>query len=177
MPRTLFTTDRLLARQITAADLPTMLAVYGDREAMRWVGDGEPLTAESCARWLEVTENNYRTKGYGMSTLEERASGQVVGFCGLVHPGGQSEAEIKYALLRRFWGLGLATEAARGMLAYGTATFGLAHIIATVALEHTASHHVLGKAGLAKGRLITQDDGSQTQVFTWQGDASSDTQP
>ena len=113
----IFETSRLLGRHLEPGDLGAMLEVYGDADAMRWVGDGQPLEESQCARWLEVTENNYRLRGYGMSTLVERASGEVVGFCGLVHPGGQSEAEIKYALKRRYWGLGLATEAARAMLA------------------------------------------------------------
>jgi hypothetical protein len=31
-----------------------MHAVYGDASAMRWVGDGEPLERERCARWIDV---------------------------------------------------------------------------------------------------------------------------
>ena len=77
-----------------------MLAVYGDAEAMRWVGDGTPLSPEECDRWLVVTAENYAKRGYGMFALVERETGAVVGFCGLVHFGGQAEPEIKYALLR-----------------------------------------------------------------------------
>jgi len=65
-----------------------MLAVYGDADAMRWVGDGEPITHEACVKWLEVTENNYRVRGYGMFALVNRKTQEVLGFCGLVHPGG-----------------------------------------------------------------------------------------
>ena len=164
----IFETERLIGRHLEPEDLAPMLAVYSDADAMRWVGDGKPLVQDQCARWLEVTENNYRLRGYGMSALIERSSGEVVGFCGLVHPGGQLEAEIKYALKRSHWGLGLATEAARAMLAYGAEVMGLRSVIATTAPENSASHRVLVKAGMVPSALRTNSDGSQTQVFAWQ---------
>lgn len=163
--RQLFSTDRLIVRQWRPDDATALLEVYGDREAMRWVGDGEPLTHEECDRWLEVTGRNYRLRGYGMNTLVDRASGEVVGFAGLVHPGGQLEAEIKYALARRHWGRGLATEAAIGLVRYGLDVAGLREIIATTAPENTASHSVLMKAGLQRAELRENEDGSATQVF------------
>lgn len=164
----IFETERLIGRHLEPEDLVPMLAVYGDADAMRWVGDGQPLVQDQCARWLEVTENNYRLRGYGMSALIERSSGEVVGFCGLVHPGGQLEAEIKYALKRSRWGLGLATEAARAMLVYGAEVMGLRSIIATIAPENSASHRVLVKAGMVPSSLRTNSDGTQIQVFAWQ---------
>src|SRR5579871_739553 len=111
-----FETLRLIARQIQPDDVEAMLAVYGDAEAMRWVGDGQPLDRAQCEQWVTVTHRNYATRGYGMYALVERQSGAVIGFCGLVHPGGQPEAEIKYALRREFWGQGFATEAAAALL-------------------------------------------------------------
>ena len=145
-----------------------MFAVYGDADAMRWVGGGEPITQEGCAKWLEVTANNYRVRGYGMFALLDRRTGEVVGFCGLVHPGGQVDAEIKYALKRSYWGAGLATEAASAMLAYGATTHNLAEIIATTAPENAASHRVLLKAGMRRAELRDNGDGTLTQVFRWQ---------
>ena len=47
---------------------------------------------------------NYAKRGYGMFALEEKATGRVVGYCGIVHPGGQPEPEVKYALRRSHWG-------------------------------------------------------------------------
>ena len=144
-----------------------MLAIYGDPEVVRWVGDGTPLDRAGCEKWVAVTQRNYAAYGYGMVALVERVSEAVVGFCGLVHPGGQPEAEIKYALHRDWWDKGLATEAAVALLAYGAAHLGLGHVIATTAPENAASHNVLRKAGMERGELRHEDDGSVTQVFVW----------
>ncbi|MES2960419.1 MAG: GNAT family N-acetyltransferase [Pseudomonadota bacterium] len=167
MAHVLFETARLRARQLRPDDLLPMLAVYGDDDAMRWVGDGHALTQAQCAEWLDVTDSNLRLRGYGMSALVERGSDEVVGFCGLVHPGGQPEAEIKYALKRAHWGRGLATEAATAMLAYGAGAHGIGLVIATATPANIASHRVLLKAGMVASALRSNADGSQTQVFAW----------
>lgn len=164
----LFTTARLAVRRLAEHDLDAMHAVYGDADAMRWVGDGQPLARAQCEEWLAVTRRNYATRGYGMNAVVERGSGAVVGFCGLVHPGGQAEAEIKYALLRARWGRGLASELAAALLAHGAAAHGLRRVIATVAPDNLASQRVLRKAGMQRGALRRNDDGSFTQLFDWQ---------
>ena len=167
MREVVFETPRLFGRRLEPGDHAAMLAVYGDADGMRFVGDGRPLTAEECERWMVVTVDNYRQRGYGMFALVERASGAVVGFCGLVHPRQQVEAELKYAFLPSAWGRGLATEAATGLLAYAEAGLGLASVMATVDPEHVASQRVLAKAGMERGALRDNDDGSKTQLFHW----------
>ena len=163
----LFSTARLHCRRWRAEDADALLAVYGDAEAMRWVGDGQPITREACAQWFQVTADNYARRGYGMFTLVDRASGQVVGFAGLVHPGGQAEAEIKYALHRAHWGRGLASECVPALLQHGHRAHGLDQIIATVAPGNQASQRVLAKAGMVLDHTRDHDDGSRTLVFRW----------
>jgi RimJ/RimL family protein N-acetyltransferase len=148
-----------------------LLEVYGDREAMRYVGDGSPLTEAEARNWLAVTERNYRERGYGMFALLEKASGSLVGFCGIVHPGGQLEPEVKYALRRRYWGQGFATEAAAALMHYGVQVHGLSYIIATVAPEHRASQRVLAKIGMTQGTSRRDADGLETLVFEYRAPA------
>jgi ribosomal-protein-alanine N-acetyltransferase len=164
----LFETPRLRVRRLGPADVDAMHAVYGDAEAMRWVGDGEPLDRAGCNEWVEVTLRNYERRGYGMFAIVDRYSEDVIGFCGLVHPGGQAEAEIKYALRRDAWGRGIATEAVEALLQHGARTHGLRRVIATVAPDNAASQRVLLKAGMAKDALRRNDDGSFTQLFSWE---------
>jgi len=161
-----FETPRLYARRLDANDVDALHAVYGDVETVRWVADGTPLDLAQCAQWVDVTLDNYGKRGYGMWALVERATGDVVGFCGLVHPGGQPDAEIKYAFRRDRWGRGFATEAAGALLAHAAGTLGIRHVIATVAPENAASQRVLLKAGMQRGPLRRNDDGSFTQLFS-----------
>ena len=95
----------------------------------------------------------------------DRATGQLVGFAGLVHPGDQPEAEVKYALARAWWDRGLATEAVRHLLEAAASHYGLTDVIATVAPAHAASQRVLAKAGLTRRADRVHDDGTRTVVF------------
>ena len=167
MSDVVFSTERLVVRRWRDSDLSNLLAVYGDAEAMRWVDDGKPITVEECIKWLGVTRTNYEKRGYGMFAVEERAAPKVIGFCGIVHPGDQAEPEVKYAYLRSHWGRGIATETVAGLIQYGAATHGLRYIIATTAPANVASHRVLLKAGMERGALRDNGDGSHTQLFHW----------
>lgn len=162
----LFDTARLRCRHWRPDDLDALCAVYGDAAAMRFVGDGEPLDRAGCERWLAVTAANIERRGYGMSALEDRGSGAVLGFIGLVHPGGQDEPELKYALHRDAWGRGLAREAAAAMLAHGARAHGLRRVIATVHPGHLASQRVLLAVGASLTALRRDPDGD-ARVFTW----------
>lgn len=163
----LFQTARLSVRRITPDDFDAMYATYADPDAMRWVDDGQPISAEDCRRWIDVTLRNYATRGYGMSALCLREGGVVIGFCGLVHPGGQAEPEIKYALRRAYWGRGFATEAAVGMLGYGARALGIERVIATIAPANGASQRVLEKAGMAPAGVRLDEHGQPTAVYRW----------
>lgn len=176
MSETVFSTERLIVRQWRDSDLATLFAVYGDADAMRWVGDGKPITLEQCVKWLEITRWNYENRGYGMFAVEQKSFPGVIGFCGIVHPDGQAEPEIKYAYLRSLWGRGFATEAAAGLIEYGAAVHGLDYIIATTAPDNEASHKVLLKAGMTKGQLINEEDESATQLFYWPSRSHSQAQ-
>lgn len=162
---TVFVSPRLRCRHWVTGDRAAVLEVYGDADAMRWVGDGTVLSEADADRWLGVTARNYARRGYGMFTLEDRATGQIVGFAGLVHPGDQPEAEVKYALARSWWGRGLATEAVRHLLEVAGSRYGLTDVIATVAREHAASQRVLAKAGMTRRADRVHDDGERTVVF------------
>ena len=120
---------------------------------------------------MDVTARNYATRGYGMFAVEDRETGEVIGFCGLVHPGGQEEPEIKYAFRRSTWGQGLASEMVPALLGYGAEAFGLKRIIAAVAADNSASRRVLEKAGARQCGLVEHDEGV-TVVFEWFPDHS-----
>ena len=164
----LFETERFVVRRWRDSDLPDLMAVYGDADAMKWVGDGQPITEEECREWLVVTRRNYEKRGYGMFAVEFRSEPGAIGFCGIVHPGGQEEAEVKYAYLRRCWGQGIATEVLRGLIRYGAGAHSLSRMIATTAPENAASHAVLIKAGMGRGELRSDEDGGFTQLFEYE---------
>ncbi|WP_291516527.1 GNAT family N-acetyltransferase [Bdellovibrio sp. ArHS] len=164
---TLFSTENLIVRHWISEDLPAILKVYGDPDAMKWVGDGSVLTQTQAEKWLAVTARNYEKRGYGMFTILEKKSEQIIGFGGLVHPGEQVEVEVKYAYLRDFWGRGFASEFIQALLKYAKSKLSITNIIATTHPENEASKKVLTKSGFVLEKEVLNDDGTFTSLFRW----------
>jgi [ribosomal protein S5]-alanine N-acetyltransferase len=162
----MFVTTRLRARWVRADDLAASQADCGDTAAMRWVGEGEPLSLETVERSIEVTLANHTRRGHGVPAVAFRDRGRVVGFGGLAHPAGQVLPQIRRAVLPGSWGCGYASEAVCGTLAYGRARFALGEISATGAPAHVAARQVLHKAGMRLDRVRPGDDASSTCVVT-----------
>jgi len=161
----LFETSRLKLRRITAADFDDMMAVYGDPIAARWVDDGQPLAEKDCHRWIAVTLENYVNRGYGMFAAVDRLDDSIVGFCGLVHPGGQEMPEIKYALKRTCWGKGLASELVQSLLGYAHEELSMHEVIATIDPANLASQRVAQKAGMQMIEIQFDAAGLPIQVY------------
>lgn len=66
-------------------------------------------------RILGALDRHWLRHGYGPHVVRERASGTIVGLVGLWFPREWPETEIKWAIIRRFWGKGYASEAARAV--------------------------------------------------------------
>ena len=163
----LFETDRLVCRRWRASDEQALFEVYADEAAARYVDDGQPISRAECQAWLEVTARNYRERNYGMFALEEKVSGRVVGFCGLVHPGGQVEAEVKYAFFKSHWGRGLASEMLPALLEFGYESLGLVRVIATIHEANHASSRVVEKSGMRFIKLVATDDAHRVKYYEW----------
>ena len=161
----LFETDRLVIRRLLPDDAAAMLAIYGDKQTVRYVGDSEPLTLESCLYWVEVTDRNFERRGYGMVAFVDRQTDEIIGCGGIVHPDQQEEPEVKYAFRRDQWGKGYATEAVVGLVRFGRENWGIGRIVSTVYPENLPSQQVLAKAGFSHLRDEVNDDATITQVW------------
>lgn len=169
----LFATPRLLGRCLQEQDLPAMLAVYGDELAMQGMDDGEPLGEEDCARWLALTQENYRQQRSGLLALVRRGSGDVVGFCGLLRPEGEAEVMLQFALRRDCWRQGYASEMLPVLLDWGEHWFGFSQVIAINAPENTVARRVLEKAGMRYIEMRAEDDGRLMDAYVWNAEPAS----
>ena len=106
---TCFETARLLVRHLTHDDLDDFTALNADTVAMQYMGDGEVLSRETCQKWIGICLEKYAKRGYGTSAVIEKATGNFVGFCGVIRTPENDYDEIIYALAQPYWGKGYAT--------------------------------------------------------------------
>ncbi len=145
-------TPRLVLRNWTLDDLPAAHAIYSHPEVMRWSPDGPSPSLEATRQILEEHFASYAQHGIGKWAVALRASGEIIGYCGVamepVH-GLTPEPELGYRLLPEFQGQGYATEAAKVALEHCLTLVGLPRILGIVDPANAASVRVLLKLGMA----------------------------
>ena len=139
-------TERLLLRRFTERDVDAVFALRGDAEIMRFIRS--PQKRQESVNWLKLVSSLWETERIGFCAVIEKRSGALVGWCGLWRLKETGETEIGYAIDRRFWGKGLATEAARAFLDYGFETLKLDKIAAVARPENIGSRRVMEKLGM-----------------------------
>ncbi len=168
MLENIFTTERLLVRHFHPGDLDVFATLCADPLVLRYVGDGTTLPRSEVARWIGICQEKYAARSYGTSAVFERASGDFIGYCGVVRAPGNDFDELIYVFHTHVWGRGYATEAAGAMLRYVFERAPLGHIYATIYLEHHASVHVVTKLGFAFEREEPGDDGEPVAYYVVQ---------
>lgn len=141
-------TQRLTLRGFVPADIPALHAIVSDREVLRYFPRTEPWKREQVERWLHSQPAHWQSHGFGWYLVEQTATGQLMGWCGLRELEDTGEVEVLYLFDKPFWGQGYATEAARRCVADGFRRDGLKLIIGLTLLGNIASQRVLAKAGL-----------------------------
>jgi RimJ/RimL family protein N-acetyltransferase len=147
-------TPRLTLRHLTPADADSLAAVWSDAEAMRYFP--RVLTPAEVKELIERNLQQYRKEGHGLYAVVLRASGEVIGDCGLVrqHVHGRDEIEVAYHLRSSVWGKGYATEAAGACLYHGFRRLGLNRIVVLVRPENQPACRVAEKLGMTVEKQV-----------------------
>ena len=141
-------TDRLLLRPFAPDDLDDFALLCADPEVMRFIGDGKPQSRERAEIRFNALIKHWNDHGFAPFAVTTKTGSEFAGFCGLQHLDNTPEIEVGYRLAKRFWGMGLATEAARASLRFGFEELALDRIVAVVQPENIASCRVIEKIGL-----------------------------
>jgi len=159
-------TGRLVIRRLRHDDFDDFFALCGDPVAMRYMGDGQPLTGEQTQKWIEVSLANYAERGWGCFGVTTHHSDRLIGFCGFARPSDAPDViELIYAFLPGEWGKGYATEAARAVIDVGFRQCGMTRIEATVNTANDASKRVLAKVGMVFEKQVTEEDGEKVDYY------------
>ena len=137
----------MLLRRMEMSDVDNLMGIFSDPVAMRYY----PATKSrgEAEAWVRWTLESYRNHGFGQWVAILKDSGEFAGQCGLTvqEVEGKEEVEIGYLFLRRFWGRGLATEAARKVRDHGFA-LGYRRLISIIDPANFPSRRVAEKTGL-----------------------------
>lgn len=152
----LLETPRLRLRRFTARDLANMRELESDPEVVRFTPMAMPLPPERTeARLRDVIAKQATRSPLGVWACETKQASDFVGWFMLLKLD-ERDPELGFMLVRRQWGKGYATEAARRLVEYGIHELGHGAILATVQRENTASAKILEKLGFQRTGTRTE---------------------
>ena len=154
-------TPRLQLREIVASDAPALLAIHGDREAMKWFGT-DPLADLEAAEKVIAGFANMRalpTPGvrWGIVHADPARGSALLGTCGVFRWNrGWRTCLTGYELARNAQGQGLMTEALRAIYAWAFEQMAIERIEAQVHPLNAPSLALLGKLGFVEEGLLRE---------------------
>jgi ribosomal-protein-alanine N-acetyltransferase len=141
-------TERLILRRYAERDKADFINLFTDAAVMKYVGDGVLNESQAEAFWQKLFEKLY-PQNLNIWAIFTR-DGEYVGHAGTYpRPTRREDWEFVYFLNQKSWGKGFATEIARRIIEYGFEELNLPEVFATIDDIHTASIHVLEKAGMS----------------------------
>ena len=140
-------TSRLSFRCFKSGDLDQVLLLNRDPKVMTYF-PGMKTIDEIKLDFKRYLEYHQKYPGYGYWYTSLKDQNVFVGFFVVKILAETGETEIGYRLLPEYWGRGLATEGAKGMVDYVKNTLKISRVVGVVNPENLASRKVLENAGL-----------------------------
>lgn len=134
-------TNRIEFRIWTSDDINNAIALWGDEKVTNLIGG--PFTRERIQQRFEVELDELSKSGLQYWAMYHRQTGEFIGCCGIhsVYTAIPGDIELGYHLCAKFWGQGIASEAATAVLNHAFNTLKFTKIF--------SGHHPNNKASQA----------------------------
>lgn len=140
-------TERLILRDIDPErDFDAWAETMADEETVRFIG-GQVLDRANTWRNMAAVIGHWQIRGYGFFSVESKETGEWLGRVGPWYPEGWPAPEVGWTIMRKYWGKGYATEAARASVDYAFDTLGWDRVIHVILKGNEASMQVARKLG------------------------------
>jgi ribosomal-protein-alanine N-acetyltransferase len=152
-------TDRLILREVRPADENDIQEYAADPEVVRftnWGPNTPEMTRAVLANWLKEQEQWPRAD---MSVgIELKREHRLIGTISLrLRDENRATADFGYALNRKYWNHGYATEASRAVVDAAFRQLGLHRVWATCDVRNHASYRVMEKLGMRREGKLQKD--------------------
>ena len=146
-----FMTARLRLDPVREPDLESLHALWTEPSVRRYLWDDVIIPREKAEETLRKSLASFARDGFGLWALRLIGDQDLIGFAGLRRIAELPlEVELLYGLHPRFWGRGLATEAAAALLERGFVRHGLERVWARADAPNAASFRVMKRLGMTR---------------------------
>ncbi|PQZ57183.1 MULTISPECIES: GNAT family N-acetyltransferase [Bacillus] len=151
-------TSRLILRKLDMSDILHIYEYASDNELTTYTVWGIHQSLDDTKIFLEKIVSRYEKEKVAPLGIVLKEKQKLIGTCGFIsYDSIIHKAEIAYALSRKYWGRGLATEAALAFFNYGFNELRLSCIEAGCDLGDEVSERLMRRLSMEYERTI-QDD-------------------
>lgn len=155
IPWDILTTDRCLVRETRAEDLNALYEIYSEPSVTQYTEGLYPQRAQEEAYLKDYTENMYYFYNYGVWTICDRTTGQVIGRAGFSNREGYENPELGFVIGVPWQRQGYATEVCKALLEYGKEELGFEQVQMLVMPENEVSLRLAGNLGFHRQDQVT----------------------
>lgn len=151
-------TERCIIRETTESDLDAFYRIYSDPSVAEFM---EPLFEDREAEFQYVKD--YREKvydfyGFGMWTVLDKETGEVIGRAGVSMREGFEDPELGFVIAKEYQGRGLAYEVCKEVLSFVNKEFEFTVFGALVHPDNLPSKKLLKKLGFTYSETVRIGD-------------------
>ncbi len=165
IPWDILTTDRCLVRETSAEDLDALYEIYAEPSVTQYTEGLYPEYAQEEAYLQDYTENMYYFYNYGVWTICDKITGQVIGRAGFSNREGYEDPELGFVIGVPWQRQGYATEVCKALLEYGKEELGFEQVQMLVMPENEVSLHLAEELGFVFEEMIVWDDVKYCRLF------------
>lgn len=145
--------ERLMTRKLNESDILIWEEFFEDSEAVEFLylsSLGLSSNIEYATHMINKQLERYEDKRFGHQALIDKKTKKFIGICGLLTQeiDKKKEIEVGYHILKKFWGQGYATEAAKLFIDYAFKNELANTIVSVIDVENFKSQKVAKKNGL-----------------------------
>ncbi|MFK7807984.1 MAG: GNAT family N-acetyltransferase, partial [Saprospiraceae bacterium] len=153
--------ERLNFKPLTEDHIPLWIDFFENNNSLAYLGMDLTKPFDFLAEdWIRAQFERYKKFGLGHLAISLRESKEFIGLAGIIPRtvDEESEYEIAYSLIPKYWGNGYATEAARQLHHFGSNNIITNRFISMIHIDNHPSKKVALKNGM---QLLKHS--------TWQG--------
>ncbi|WP_339650741.1 GNAT family N-acetyltransferase [uncultured Maribacter sp.] len=154
-------TERLYLKRAKFEDAHFIYELLNSDSWLKYIGDKKITTEKKAKDYIQKTLlEEYDKYRFGLLTVSLKDETSI-GLCGFLKRDYLEDADIGFAFLPEFEGMGYAYEAANAMMQYGQSELGLKRVLAICMETNQRSLQLLSKLGFKKIDTIKPNEASE----------------
>ncbi|WP_158963846.1 GNAT family N-acetyltransferase [Myroides fluvii] len=148
-------TPRLFIRELLPTDVAGMFDLDSNPEVHQYLGKHPVQSREEVVGVLDFIRQQYKDNGIGRWAMVDKKTGDFIGWTGFKFVTDLTNNHVNYhdlgyRLRQKYWGMGIATEAAMACLDYGFNQLGFEEVFAMADCDNDGSNKILTKLGFTR---------------------------